>query len=468
MNVLLINPPAENELPSEVPRNLFSERGLNPPLGLLYLASSLRAAGHAVRVHDAPAEGGGYAGVSEAVRGAGPGLVAISAMSFTLLDALFAAKAAKEAQPDAKVVLGGPHPSVYPRETVALPNVDYAVAGEGERTLVALAGALEGGGFEGVPGLAFRRGGIAVSNGMSPPIDDLDSLPFPARRLTHYWKYSSLLARRSPATTMFTSRGCPHRCVFCDRPQMGKRFRARSARNVAEEMQECEGMGIREILVYDDTFTLDRKRVLDICSEIRGRGLDVGWDVRARVDTVDAELLSAMRSAGCERIHFGVESGNEAVLSNLCKGITLPQAREAFRLAKAAGIGTLAYFMIGSPGETARTVEDTIRFAMELDPDYAHFTLTTPFPGTDLYREGLESGLLKNDAWLSFARDPGAGFVPPLWEEGLKRDELKSLLSSAYKRFYLRPGYAARELSRVRSGGELLRKAKAGLKVLGL
>jgi anaerobic magnesium-protoporphyrin IX monomethyl ester cyclase len=469
MKALLINPPAENTLVNEVPEVLSSERGHNPPLGLLYLASSLAAAGHKVEVLDSQVQETPHLGIQEAVRKSRPDMVGISAMSFTLIDALLVAKAVKDVDREIPVVLGGPHPTIYPNETARLENIDYAVIGEGEHTLVKLADALESGKtVEGIGGIAHRIGERVINTGMPPFIEDLDNLPFPARTLTPYKKYSSLLAKRSPITTLFSSRGCPYKCLFCDRPQMGKRFRARSAQNVVDEMEECAGLGIREFLVYDDTFTIDRQRVLDVCSEIRRRGLDIGWDIRARVNTVDRELLKALRAAGCERIHYGVESGNEEILKVLRKGITLKQVEDAFTMTKEEGIETLAYFIIGSPREDRKTIEDTMRFAIKLDPGFVHFSIMTPFPATELYHLGLSEGLIKSDIWLDFAKNPRKDFIPPLWEENLNREELIGLMKKAYKRFYMRPKYVANRIARIRSSGELFRKVKAGLRVAGM
>ena len=189
-----------------------------------------------------------------------------------------------------------------------------------------------------VRGLVFKDGGEVINTGAPPLVDDLDSLPFPARDLTPYMKYYSLIAKTQPVTTMITSRGCPYRCLFCDRPHLGKRFRPRTAMNVVDEMEQCVGMGIREFLIYDDTFTVNRKRVLDICSEIKRRGLGIGWDVRARVDTITPDMLAAMKDAGCDRIHYGVESGSPEIIETLRKGITIEQVRRVFRQTKDAGI----------------------------------------------------------------------------------------------------------------------------------
>jgi len=299
-------------------------------------------------------------------------------------------------------------------------------------------------------------------------ISDLDKIPFPARHLTPYKKYSSLLAKRNPITTMITSRGCPYNCLFCMRPHLGKKFRARSAKNVVDEIEECVNIGIKEFLIYDDTFTVERKRVMDICNEIMRRRLDIGWDIRTRVDTVDYELLKKMKKAGCERIHYGVEKGNQEQLDILRKGITLKQVKNAFRLTKKVGIGTLAYFMIGGPKETRKTVMQSINFAKMIKPDYAHFSITTPFPATDLYDLALKKAIIKKDVWKEFAKKPGKDFVPPVWDENLSREEMISLLRLAYKKFYTRPVYIINRFLGMKSLHEFRTKVKAGLKVFRL
>ncbi len=467
MKILLINPPAENELKGNNPPIVDEERGYNPPLGLLYLAAQLeRAGGHEVAVLDAQVEELSYPQFREAIVRHGPDVVGITAMTFTLIDVLQTARLVKELDPAIPVVLGGPHVHLYPNETIARPEVDYLVLGEGEAIFQQLVDNLHRPEeLEHVRGLVFRRNGQVVNTGPPDLRDDLDAIPFPARHMTPYHKYSSLMAKRSPITTMFTSRGCPYQCIFCDRPHLGKRFRARSATNVVDEMEACLELGIHEFLIYDDTFTIQRQRVLDICREIRRRKLDVGWDVRARVNTVDAELLRHMAAAGCERIHYGVEAGTDRMMKVLRKGIPVEQARRAFRDTKAAGIGTLAYFIIGSPTETREDIAATMRLARELRPDYVHITIMTPFPGTQLYFRGLEQGLIERDVWREFAADPRPDFQPPYWEEIFTREELLEMIDEAYRRFYLRPGYVLKRLARVRSAGELWRHARAGLKV---
>lgn len=468
MKVLLVNPPQQNMVTNNIPSVVDEERGYNPPLGILYVAAHARAnTPHDIAVVDAVVEELDYPRLKARIEAERPQLVGVTATTFTLIDAVKTVSLVKEISPEITVVMGGPHPYIYPVETINLPGVDFLVIGEGEAVFSALLNNIgDRAQLRNIRGLVFRDGDEIVQTGLPPLVDDLDALPFPARDLTPYMKYNSLIAKTQPVTTMITSRGCPYRCLFCDRPHLGKRFRPRSAANVVDEMEECVKMGIREFLIYDDTFTINKKRVLDICRMIKERGLNIGWDVRARVDTVNPEMLAAMKDAGCDRIHYGVEAGTPEIIETLRKGITLEQVRSVFAQTKAAGISILAYFMIGSPGETREQIERSMKLAKELAPDYLHLSITTPFPETDLYKLGFERGVLTEDYWREFAREPREEFVPKVWEEHLTRDELIELLHNGYKEFYLRPGYILKRLMGLRSLSDFKSKAKAGLKVL--
>jgi anaerobic magnesium-protoporphyrin IX monomethyl ester cyclase len=470
VNVLLINPPAENEILGNNPAIIEEERGYNPPLGLLYVAAYLEEhTSHHVQVVDAQVEELSYERLEQRIAKAKPDVVGITAMTFTLLDVIKTVQLVKQVDKTIQTVLGGSHVHLYPDETIRLPGVDYLVLGEGEVIFKELLDSIpDPRALRETKGIVFRENGQIVNTGERDLITDLDELPFPARHLTPYKKYSSLLAKRTPITTMFTSRGCPFRCTFCDRPHLGKRFRARSPQNVVEEMEACMNLGIYEFLVYDDTFTVNRQRVIDICEEIKHRKLNIGWDVRSRVDTVDKEMLKTLRSAGCERIHYGVEAGTEKILQVLNKGITIEQVREVFRWTKDVGIEVLAYFMIGAPTETQEDIRQTIQVAKSLKPDYVHITILTPFPGTQIYFDGLAQGIFEEDFWQQFATDPTPDFRPRYWEGELTTAELIDQLNLAYKSFYLRPVYAIRRALDVRSPGEFIRKARAGLKVFRL
>jgi len=462
LKVLLVNPPAKYTILGNNPAIIDEGRGLNPPIGLLYAAAGVR--GHDLSVLDA--QDMDYVELRSRLAAAAPAVVGITTMTFTLVDVAETVRAAREVCPGCRVVLGGIHTHLYPRESLDLPGVDYLLVGEGERSFPLLLDAIAlGREPREIPGVAYRKDGEIR---FTPPalIDDLDSLPFPARELLPVGRYSSVVARRNPVSIMVTSRGCPFQCIFCNRPHLGKRWRARSSENVVAELRECKALGIGEVLFYDDTFNIDRKRVVAICNAILKEKLDIAWDIRARVDLVDEEMLRTLREAGCQRIHFGVEASSDESLRTLRKGYTIEQVKIAFELSRRVGIETLAYFMIGIPGEGRREAERTIEFAARLGADYAHITILTPFPGTELYRMALERGLYREDYWLEFARRPSPDFRPRYWDEQLSGEELEELVREAYRRFYLRPGYALKRLLRTRSVGELSRKLKGGLRVL--
>lgn len=468
MRVLLINPTARFEVLGSNPAALEESRGHSPPLGLLHLAGYLEQhADHEVEILDTQAEELSFPGIAARVREARPDVVGISAMTQTLVDVVRMIEIVEAAAPQAKVVLGGPHVHLFPDETIQLPGVDFLVLGEGEQIFAQLLESIDDpDALSEIPGLFFQRGEEIVDTGRPALIRDLDALPFPARHLTDVTRYDSVLAPRHPVTTMFTSRGCPHVCSFCDRPHLGKKFRARSAPNVVDEMQQCVEMGVSEFLIYDDTFTIRRERVIQICEEILARGLDVGFDVRSRVDTVDPEMLRLLARAGCRGLHYGVESGTEKILEVLRKKIDLDTARRVFAETKRAGMQVLAYFMIGCPGETRDDIRQTFRVARDLDPDFLHLTILTPFPGTEIYLDGLKSGVIERDVWREFAARPHLGFTPPHWPEIFSLEELDELLLEGYRGFYRRPSYLLKRVAKVRSLEELMRKTKAGLRIL--
>ena len=470
MRILLINPPNKNEVLSCNPEIIKTERGFDPPLGLLYLAGYLKKySDHDLKIIDAQVEKLTYDELKNKIKKFSPDVVGITTMTLTLLDVLKTAKIAKKACSNVKIVLGGPHINIYPEETINLKNIDYAVLGEGEKVFFELLKNINNTEkLKEIQGLVFKENGQTINTGIRKYCENLDELPFPPREMLSYKKYFSLLAKKNPITTMFTSRGCPFQCTFCDRPSLGKVFRKRSAQNVVDEMEECLNLGIKEIFIYDDTFTVDKQRTIDICNEIIKRKLKFSWDIRARVDTVNEEILKLLKKAGCERIHYGVEGGTEKILKVLNKGITLEKALEIFSLTKKMGIETLAYFMIGSPTETTEDVLETIRFAKKLNPDFVQITLLTPFPATRIYKLALEQKVFKNDHWLEFAKNPQPEFKTKYWTKNFSNEELQNLLNYAYKQFYVRPGYILKRLISIKSPSELIRKIKAGIKVMTL
>ena len=468
MNVLLINPPSLNELMGNNPEIIESERGHNPPLGLLLIAGCLlEDPKFTVRVIDSQVEELSYKKLEKRIREADFNFVGITAMTFTMIDVIETVNLVKRINPGCRVVIGGPHVSIYPRETIALEGVDIAVTGEGETVFPQI--------LENYPDLSGVRGilykdpsGTIHQTGPAEmiPEEKLNALPFPARHLTPYRKYSSLLAKRTPITTIFTSRGCPYRCTFCNRPLLGKTFRALSPEKVVAEIEDCLRLGIHEFLVYDDTFTVRRERVMAICNLIIEKKLDVGFDIRTRIDIVDEEMLILLKKAGCRGIHYGIEGGTAKILKVLKKEIDLEKAVEIIKLTKKHKIQTLAYFMIGSPTETVEDIHDTFRFAKRIDPDFIHLTILTPFPATSIYLNAIRDGIIREDYWKKFAENVNRDFKPPYWEVTVSKETLEELIVQGYREFYTRPLYILKSLYRIRSLGELYRKLKAGIRVL--
>jgi radical SAM superfamily enzyme YgiQ (UPF0313 family) len=453
------------------PDFIDEERGAIPPLGILYLAAIARdQTGWEVQVIDCVGENISYQALRSLVRTGHADLIGITLLTFTVFDVRETLSICVEESPHSAIILGGPHAHIYPEETLGWKGIDIVATGEGEAILPELLKVFpDRERMKSIRGLLFHDDkGTLINTGKPQFIKNLDSLPFPARDMTNLSLYSSVVSKYNPVSSMITSRGCPYGCRYCDRPHLGKTFRAHSADYVVREMEECAALGIGEVFIYDDTFTVHRKRVLDICKKKIQRNVKLAFDIRARVDSVDLETLEMLKAAGCERIHYGVEAGTEKIQRVLGKGIRLEQAREAFKMTKQAGIRTLAYFMIGSPQETPEDIRESLRFAQELEPDFLNITILTPFPETDIYFQALEEGIIDHDYFREFAKDPKPDFQVKYWEEMMSRDELFLELKAAYRRFYGRPGYIMREVAQVRSLKEFMGKARMGLKVLGL
>jgi radical SAM superfamily enzyme YgiQ (UPF0313 family) len=233
----------------------------------------------------------------------------------------------------------------------------------------------------------------------------------------------------------------------------------RGAESVVDELEElAKKFGCTEVVIYDDTFTANKKRTAEICERILERKLDLRWDCRTRVDCVDPDLLKLMARAGCSRISFGVESASESVRREFNKKISIEQVRQAFEWTRAAGIRILAYFMLGAPEETRESIEETLALSIELKPDFAYYSIVVPYPGTDLYDRSLEKGLIGFDYWKEYVRTEGKLAEPaPMFEhDDITRERLIATLRNAYLRFYLRPGYMLRRFRSLKSLSDLV------------
>ena len=286
------------------------------------------------------------------------------------------------------LVVGGALPSINPE--LFLNDFDIVVIGEGEQTMLELVKQLENGGdLSQIKGIAYR-GKDTGKIRMTPPrilVKDLDKLPAPSRDLFDNYSYKKYYSKKFgyKTTTIMTSRGCPFNCDFCSRPIFGNEFRSRSASKVVDEIEEVISLGYNRIWFADDCFTLNRKWLIEVCDEIIERGLKISWECLSRVDTLDFETAAKMKKAGCIRMFFGIESGNDSILKIMNKQITTKQAYNATQICKRAGIKAGAFFILGYPGENAKTILDTAKFASSLPLDYLSFTLPYPIPGTPLF-----------------------------------------------------------------------------------
>jgi radical SAM superfamily enzyme YgiQ (UPF0313 family) len=465
VRILLIRPPAHHTVESEVPEAVEAENLSYPPLSLLAIASFLLdQSDHQVDILDAQLDQIPYEDLEKHVRGFAPDVVGITCFTVQLVDVHETIAACKKAGVK-RVVLGGPHISDFPHESVGLPHVDAVVKGEGQQPMLDLLAAWEAG--------AEARGINGVIAHVDDPVpetdvyfsNDLDDYPIIDRTLVDYKRYYDVMGEGGVFTTVITSRGCPYRCTFCNTPR--HRYRVMSPAHVCDELENCLALGIREIYFVDDTFNITNKRVHALCDEILARGIDISWTVRFRVKGVDKPLLEKMKAAGCNRIQFGVEQGTEEGLLRLKKDVTSLEIEGAFALCREVGIRTVAYFMIGTPVERSRAdIIDTINYSIGLDPDFVMFNLMTPFPGTTLFDEGLAEGVLEMEPWSQFMRTPNADFKAQVWDEYFTREELRDLLNLAYRRFYWRPKFVARNLFQIRNLTDFRRKATAGLRML--
>ncbi|MHB8834576.1 MAG: B12-binding domain-containing radical SAM protein [Candidatus Methylomirabilia bacterium] len=451
MDVLLVTPPQIFR-----PGNIWGKiRGCTPPLGLALLAAILERAGHRVKILDGNAEVLDDDGLLRRLAGikagsGSPGWVGITSSTNTFPAAVRVSGFVRKIFPEAKIVFGGVHATVFPEEALAAPTVDFVVRGEGEATFLSLLGDEPP---ETISGLSFRSTDRVIHTPNRDSYTDLGTLPLPAYHLLPMHLYRPALGshRRLPAIGIVISRGCPGRCTFCYGHHLGRITRYRPVASVVDEIRLLQkNWGIREVSFYDDTFTARPGYVVELCEAILAGKLDLTWSCFSRVDFVTEELLRLMKRSGCHQICYGIESGNEEILRVIHKRISLAKARQALAWTRSAGIETRTTFMLGNPGETMQTMEQTLRLALELDPDIALFNIATPYPGTEMYAWADEHGYLTTKAWECYDLSRPVMRLPSLNEE-----ELLRFYRDCYRRFYRRGGYLLRRLLRVRTLDDL-------------
>jgi len=453
--IVLINPPLTAK---EQAGSLKEIANIIMPLGIGYVAAVLKKNEFDVKIIDCMALKITKEKLGRMLEKSKPNIIAFTATIISVQHAIETAKYLKKMLLKSIFVIGGPHFTSLPERTMKEWGFDFGILGEGEYTFLEFANAIENNNknFSKIDSLVWKKNGKIIINPKREFIKNLDELPYPARELFPPLDYYTPMPggyKRLPFGHMVTSRGCPYRCTFCDRSVFGEKFRARSAKKVVDEIEFLvKKYKVKEIKFYDDLFTFDKKRVMDICDEILKRKIDITWSCSARVDSVNMELLKKMKKAGCWQVDYGVESGNQDVLNKMRKGITLKQSEQAVLWTKKAGIKARAFIVIGMPGETKQSIEDTIKFVKKLPLDVVAFYAVMVYPGNELYRIIKEEGKLLHENFSQYSslidvKNSKLHYVP----EGLTEEYVKKAIRRAYREFYLRPSYLSRQLISIRS-----------------
>lgn len=440
----------------------------NFPLGITYLAAYIREHGHEPFLFDPEANGWPGNELAARIRAINPDMIGLSCVTATFLTAK---KMARKLKGDfhVPILIGGPHASAIPELVIEHDlEFDIVVFGEGEVTLTEIANRFEKKeSLEGCLGCHARENNKIIKNNPRPYIQDVDSIPFPARDLLDIGLYrpNNQTSIGKKSLPIFSGRGCPFHCVFCSTNTiMGYKFRSHSAEYVVNEMQHLiEKYGVDHIAFKDDTFTVNRKRVFEICDLIKKRGMDISWTAHATVSTMDEDMIKVMRGAGCFCILFGIESGDPRVSTSMGKGITLEQARKAINLTHKYGIKTLTSYIFGLPGETLQSAENTIDFACSVPSTISMFFILVPYPGSKVYSEFVRTHVSDFMGWKYFAH---TSTKPLVNIEGLSEKEMLGLVAKAYKKFYGRPSQILRMLAKINSWDEFISYVRGGLGLL--
>ncbi len=430
--------------------------GIFPSLPLLGLSAWVRQNGFPVSFIDLHAQNLTPKEAESRVRDFDPQVVALTAKTLGWPAVIEIALMVRVTCPNALIVVGGPHLTLYAEESLSWDCFDVAVIGDGEEPLLEICEAIEcGADLSTIEGLAYRSpSGEVRINPERKLSRDIDKYPMAAWDLIKLEDYHCLTLLR-PFATMSTTRGCPWHCGYCSQVYSEK-LRFRSPELVVDEMEYLsKKFGVREIVMFDETFTIGKKRMERFANEVLRRNVKVNFNIRARVDTVDKDVLTWLKAAGLRSIHMGVEAGTDRVLKIMNKQITRAQTQKAFRTAREVGIETRGYFMIGYYDASPEDIEETINFAASLGLDWASFSVATALPGTDLYTVSQERGYVEGDFWRKYTID-GGGRIPQLETETFTAEQLRAYRTKAYMKFYLRPDLIRRKLSKAEGRAELM------------
>ncbi|HAF96498.1 MAG: hypothetical protein A2X34_01290 [Elusimicrobia bacterium GWC2_51_8] len=439
MKVLLIQPPNNEETMTGLLPEGYAKKGrsISPPLGLLYLASFIKQK-HDVVVLDMILSGQTVQDLPAILKTIKPDMVGITAVIGLWASALTIFKKIKSLAPSIYTVVGGPNVTYFTKETFSHKEIDYFIVGYGQRPLMDLCNKLASGktveGIENcfVQGASYTRFDVVYSDECN-----LDKFPLPDRTFTPHLQYRIPFCPENPATTMITSMGCPYKCAFCTaaRPPVY----IRDTGGIIDELAEIHRLGIKSVLFQDELFTVNGKRVKEVCEAIINRGIHLHWTIKSRIDRIEPWMPELMKKAGCFNIHFGIESGNDTTLKRMKKGYTRDKIRATINLVKNTGLSATGNFMLAYPGESKEDILQTINFAKELDLNLAQFMLTIDSPGSELFEEAIMVGRRTHNYLSEYVShpDPKNSDLPTVLfsaSDSFSHDELQSFLQLAYTR----------------------------------
>jgi len=419
-----------------------------PPLGILYIATVLEKEGFEVSLLDQAAKGYTIDETVKWVRKENPDVIGFSTLASSGRTAAVLSGEVKKENPEITTVFGNYYATFNTERIMQkYPWVDIIVRSEGEITTLELAKSLKDGkSLKNVLGITFREKGRVVSTPERPLIKDISVLPFPNRELLDV-EYHSEVAGAITApkgfTTVLSSRGCPFRCRFCGCQRFARGvWRARSAENTVDELSLLTSMGYKQFLFVDDSFTINRKRVIEICRLMRKEKIDLDWICEGRVDYCSYDVMKEMVKAGCKIIYFGIESANQRILDYYNKRITPQQSAKAVETTRKAGMDAIiGSFIVGAPTETREEIENTLRFAREIPIDFPQFNILGVFPGMDIWEEFKAKGVLKEEEYWetgAWASEMSPDTLPP--------EEIRALIEKHFNAFLRRPRYLLREV----------------------
>ncbi len=466
MKILLIYPSYDREREfgklKDLARNCI-------PLGLATIGAILRNEGHEVSAIDTSISFCTDRELKEEVKKRNPDVVGISVLTQLIDAARDKIKVCREACPNAKIIVGGAHLTHFPQDAFKhFPGIDYAVYGEADITMKELVRALEKGiDIRLVNGVIYQENGVVKQTAPRAEILDLDTLPFPARDLFDVTAYKPSMTRvkQLPSTSLYTSRGCPYRCGFCNQT-FTKKTRVQSAKRTYEEMLQCyENWGIKDFEFFDDSMGNHKKKLIELCEILKDSKIRFTWSCQTRTNQVSHDIIKLMRDAGCWNIRFGIESGVQRLLDYMTKDQTNEQTEEAVQLCDTYGIVAYGGFIIGLPTETKEETQQTVDFAKKIPLDHANFAIFEPRPGTPLYDLAKEEGFQVDDLAYSSIWAGISGNLPVYAPKGRDPRELAESQKKAFKEFYLRPSLMMRHIRKVRTWQDL-KTSFLGLKVL--